>query len=151
MKLTEHFTLDELCATTTGLPNIPGAEEQRRLLFVASFLLQPIRTRFGRLDVTSAFRSPPVNRAVGGSPTSQHPQAEAADFIPASSPIVLVYEWARQNLVYGQIILEKKAGKRWIHISLPRLNGQNMQALVFDGRNYHPWSPQIVADWWAEA
>jgi zinc D-Ala-D-Ala carboxypeptidase len=148
MKLTDNFTLEELCITNTGLPNIPRGElETRRLLMVASFLLQPLRNRFGKINVSSGYRTDEVNAAIGGAPKSQHKEAEAADIFPDAAPIVSVFEWARINLVYGQIILEKKSGKRWIHISLPRLSGPNQQALVFDGVAYHPWSPAIVDEW----
>jgi len=43
-------------------------------------ILQPVRDHFGRVKVTSGFRSPELCQAIGSSPNSQHARAEAADF-----------------------------------------------------------------------
>lgn len=131
MNLTKNFTLDELCHTDTCLTNEPNDTEKDKLQFVASFLLQPIRDKFGSIKVNSGFRSEEVNKAIGGSLTSQHRLGEAADIKPLDADINDVFEWAKENLVYGQIIRESANGAEWIHISLPRRNKQNQMALRY--------------------
>lgn len=143
MRYTENFTKAELIATTTGLANEPGPVEERSLLYLATYLLQPIRDAWGPLTVTSGYRSHEVNKAVGGSPTSQHRHGEAADIVPMETPLEVVYEWIVGNtnlftephLRFGQAILEPG----WIHISLPRIGKPNQQALTFDGVGYEPF------------
>lgn len=139
--LSPNFTLEELTATATGLPNVPNDVERYKLFIVANYLLQPIRNKFGAVHVTSGFRSEAVHEAIKssqGAPTaskSQHLLGEAVDFIPEVS-LEDVYSWAKENLVYGQIIIESNNGKKWIHISLPRVDRPNMMALVFDNGTY---------------
>ena len=136
MNLSENFTLDELCVTDTGAANLPDYNQKDKLLYVAQFLLQPMRTRWGKIHVNSAFRSEFVNEKIGGALTSQHKEVEAADCVPQDAVIDDVFAWAKKNLVYWQIILEHHVdtGARWIHISLPRMNGANMQAMTCEVR-----------------
>ena len=135
MKLSENFTLEELTATTTGIENIPTPVEQEKLHYLARFILQPIRDEWGRIRVTSGYRCPKLNTHVGSKSTSQHPKGEAADiqFIDATS-IQIVYDWivTESSIDFGQCILEEKNGAWWIHISLPRLERENNEALVID-------------------
>ena len=81
-------------------------------------MLDPLRQAWGRpIIVNSGYRSPAVNRAVGGVPNSQHTRGEAAD-ITAGSPELnrQLYELAqRLALPYDQLIDER--GYRWLHVS----------------------------------
>ncbi|MBI5902742.1 MAG: peptidase M15, partial [Deltaproteobacteria bacterium] len=58
MQLSRNFTLEELTATTTGFLNRPDSDEINRLAELALHILQPIRERWGRIRITSGFRSP---------------------------------------------------------------------------------------------
>lgn len=131
MKLTQNFSLNELCHTDTGASNVPDDCSKSKLQILASTLLQPIRDRFGRIKVNSGFRSEYVNEKIGGSPTSQHCFGEAADIFPLDADIDDVFEWCRNNLIYGQLIRESSNGAEWIHISLPRLEKTNQQVLRY--------------------
>jgi zinc D-Ala-D-Ala carboxypeptidase len=85
-------------------------------------MLERVRSTLGvPVIVTSGYRSPPVNRAVGGVTSSDHTQGHAADIIAPSygsatrvaqllAPLVSV-------LGIGQIILEGVRGKQWVHLS----------------------------------
>lgn len=137
MKLSKNFTLKELTRTSKPFPNEPTKTETSKLLYLCQFILQPIRDEFGTIRVSSGFRSGSVNKAVGGSSTSQHRKGEAADIVPRKANIGAVYEWIITNLSYGQVILENARGKQWIHVSLPRI-GKLKQALVYDGEKYIP-------------
>lgn len=122
MLLTPHFTLAELTTTRTGLPNTPGEAEVAKLRKVAE-MLETIRAHFGRpVAVHSGYRSPAVNAAVGGSKTSQHMLAEAADFHVDGVGLVEVFDWIRlhSGIAYGQVLLEGADPKTptWLHLSL---------------------------------
>lgn len=136
MKLSENFTLEELTTTSTGLPNIPDVREQEKLLYLCQCILQPIRDLWGSITVTSGFRSWKVNEAIGGAKSSQHLYGEAADIIPQQEKIDDVFRWCINNLKFGQCIRESKNSKEWIHVSLPRLNKDNQEALIFENGIY---------------
>jgi hypothetical protein len=141
VNLSDNFTIKELTRTDTGIYNTPGQAELDKLLYLATYLLQPIRDRWGKIKVNSGFRSKQVNDKIGGSPTSQHAFGEACDFFPLEADIDEVFKWCCDLLVYGQCIKEEKivngAITRWIHLSLPRLGKQNMMAMIYDGAIYH--------------
>lgn len=139
MRLTKNFSLEELLVTETGLPNQPNSLCVLKLLYLATYLLQPTRNKFGRIKVPSGYRSSKVNKAVGGSSTSQHLKAEASDIISLDADINDVWLWMAVNLKYGQLINEEKIIqgklKHWIHVSLPRVGRRNQMPMFFrDGK-----------------
>lgn len=136
MILTKNFTLEELTITETGLSNIPDNNAMERLLYLATYILQPIRDKCGILVVSSGYRSFEVNKAIGGALTSQHVLGEACDFIPQQEKIEDVFVWIRANMKYGQVIEEHKNNKDWIHISLPRLGKKNNHAMIYENGIY---------------
>lgn len=84
-QLTEHFTLEELTVSPTakrlGLPNTPTAEHIANMKYCCEKILEPVRAHFGKpVQVNSSYRAPAVNKAVGGSKTSQHVNGQAIDF-----------------------------------------------------------------------
>jgi zinc D-Ala-D-Ala carboxypeptidase len=140
-----HFKWAELYVTNTGLRNFPSTEQMEKLLYLAWYVLEPIREQWGPIKVTSGFRSGEVNRAIKGSPTSQHCDGEAADivFFDASVDISAVHRWivTASGIPYGQCIDEQKKGAEWIHISLPRLGGKNNEALTYKDGEYRIYQP----------
>lgn len=125
MRLTAHFSLAELTASNKAaalrIDNTPTPDALRRLQGTAE-MLERIRTTVGRpIMVTSGYRSPALNRAVGGVTSSDHTTGQAADIVaPAfGTP----YELARllaplvSTLGIGQLILEGVKGKQWVHVS----------------------------------
>ena len=84
MKLTENFTLKEMTNSSTaernGIDNTPDSGVISKLEALCRLILQPIRDAYGKtIIVTSGYRSPELNRAVGGASNSQHTYGEAAD------------------------------------------------------------------------
>ena len=90
-------------------------------------VLEPLRRRFGRIRITSGYRSPSVNAKVGGVATSQHTLGEAADInVPNAEVDMKMYDYIRCNLDFDQLIYEqrRKTATRWLHVSY-RTDGNN--------------------------
>ncbi|KKL84674.1 hypothetical protein LCGC14_1962350 [marine sediment metagenome] len=134
MRLSEHFTLEEFTRNSRGFANIPQPEVAERLRWLCVFILEPIRTHFGKpIHITSGFRCPRLNEAVGGAPNSAH-KAEgdkaACDFQIRELALQDVFAWIRlrSGLIFDTVILERGREERHelddcIHIqinSLPR-------------------------------
>ena len=79
MKRPEFFSFRELTRTDTGLPNVPTWEQAENLNRLGLFLDWVRRLYGGPIRVNSGFRSPEVNRAVGGVESSAHLKGLAAD------------------------------------------------------------------------
>lgn len=80
MLISPHFTYSELTHTNCKYPNMPTPEQLSNLKSVCLFILEPIRNILNiPILVNSAFRSPEVNRTVGGVPNSMHLQGLAVD------------------------------------------------------------------------
>ncbi|MCG9916031.1 MAG: D-Ala-D-Ala carboxypeptidase family metallohydrolase [Phenylobacterium sp.] len=117
--LSPHFSLEEMTATQQrGLDNRPPASVLKRLKATV-LVLEDVRTLLGNapMVITSGYRSPAVNRAVGGSPTSAHMRGEAADFICPrfGSPLAVCRAIAASDLRFDQLIEEAGA---WVHLGL---------------------------------
>jgi zinc D-Ala-D-Ala carboxypeptidase len=137
MRLSENFSLDELTASETaarkGIDNTPSAEVIENLKRLAA-ALQEVRAFLGNKSilVSSGYRSPELNQAVGGSATSDHCKGLAADFICPSygSPNDIVRAIASSNLPYKQVIREFD---KWVHLSIPEAGEEpRKQALIID-------------------
>ena len=125
MKLSPHFTLAEMTASakarSLGLDNLPPPELMPRLVLLAEMLERIRSTLNVPITVTSGYRSPPVNRAVGGVTSSDHTQGHAADFVAPGfgTPEQIARSLAPlvDLLGIGQLIYEHIGGKAWVHVS----------------------------------
>ena len=142
MKLTEHFTYEELTHTDhRQLDNTPNDAELANLTRLAEFLEQ-VKTLLGNkpIMVNSAFRSLLVNRACGSRESSQHRVGCAADIrVPGMTPDEVVKAVLASDLGYDQIIREFD---RWTHISIPNSihNTPRKQALIKDKQGTRVYS-----------
>jgi hypothetical protein len=141
MNLSPHFTLEELTVTDhRTLDNTPNESEIANLKRLAAFL-EDVKTVLGGkpIMVNSAFRSKPVNDAVGSSDRSQHRLGCAADIrVPAMTPDQVVRAIMAAGLAYDQIIREFD---RWTHISVPNHSNHppRRQALIIDKTGTRPF------------
>jgi uncharacterized protein YcbK (DUF882 family) len=131
MNLTKNFTLEELyrsaTATSKKIDNTPNSEITAKLTKLAKEILQPIRDELGKpIRVTSGYRSPKLNTAVGGSKTSQHMKGEAADLQLIGGKNAELFNVIKNminsgKLKVGQLIWEygTKTEPNWVHVSLP--------------------------------
>jgi len=125
MELSRNFTLSELIKSDTairkGINNNPNAEQIEKLKALCENILQPVRDHFGRVKVTSGFRSAELCEAIGSSSRSQHARAEAADFECIGVDNAELADWIKRELPYDQLILEfytpGEPNSGWIHCS----------------------------------
>lgn len=116
MQLTKNFSLAELTATSTGIDNSPSKDVINSLLALAGNVLQPARERYGKaITVNSGYRSPAVNRRVGGAASSQHMTGQAADITTGSKEENRKLFAILETMDYDQLIDEKDMS--WIHVS----------------------------------
>ncbi|NDW19785.1 peptidase M15 [Dysgonomonas sp. 216] len=109
MKLTNNFTLDELCHSNTAklkkIRNNADEEQIENLRTLTIRLLQPLRDIYGYpMYINSGFRSQEVNKLVGGVPTSQHTKGQAAD-VRVENPRKLLSVLLQSGLIFDQAIL----------------------------------------------
>jgi hypothetical protein len=134
MKLTEHFSLEELTHTDhREYDNTPNDAELENLKRLAEFL-EDVKTVLGGrpIMVNSAFRSKQVNDAVGSRDTSQHRIGCAVDIrVPELTPDQVVKAVIASSLPYDQVIREFD---RWTHLSIPNTPDAKprKQALIID-------------------
>ena len=124
MKLSEHFTLEELTFSETasrrGINNEPSEVEIDNLKKLATNVLEPIRQQINLpIHINSGYRSPEVNLIVGGKSNSQHLKGEAADMVAIGLSVTQFYNRIKSMfdsklLQVDQCIIEYK---RWVHIS----------------------------------
>lgn len=113
----KYFTIEELSKTNTGLSNTPSLYEKENLIHLVNEVLDPIRDKLGLpIIINSGYRSPLVNRKVGGVPNSQHIKGQAADIkCKDMKKLWEVCVSFINELPIDQLINEKNLS--WIHIS----------------------------------
>jgi len=138
MKISANLTLKEvsksLTATRRGIDNEPKGEHLTALINLANNVFQPIRDHFGKpIFVSSGYRSPELNKAIGGSKTSQHCKGEAIDIdndareYPSNADI---FWYIYDHLEFDQMIWEFGDDKNpsWVHVSY-KSEGNRKQVL----------------------
>ena len=144
MNLSRFFTLDELTRSETaqreGIPNVPAEAEISNLEALCETILDPLRTAVGLpVKVNSGYRSPTLNRKIGGVPDSQHVDGMAADIqAPGMSVLDLFKRIIELRLPFDQLIYEAVNERtKWVHVSHnPAGNRGEIMAAKFgpDGR-----------------
>jgi len=126
MKLSENLELAEMTrsesAKRLGIKNEPIPEHLHNLKLWATCIFQPIRTHFKRpILISSGYRSKALNKAVGGSQTSQHSIGEAGDIDMDGTEITnkQIFDFIKDNLEFDQLIWEFGTDKNpaWVHVS----------------------------------
>lgn len=143
IRLSTHFTLDELLASETAaahaLDNTPGTAALVNLVRLADVLEQARGALAARpVIVTSGYRSEALNKWVGGSRMSAHMDGRAADFVcPVfGAPEAVVRRLAYAGIAFDQLIMERVGARAWVHLGIHRV-GEVPRRQVFaivDGR-----------------
>ena len=131
MRLSKNFTLSELTRSSTakrkGIKNEPTEAHKKNLQRIVTEILQPMRDELGPIRVTSGYRSPKLNRSIGGSTKSQHCKGQAVDIEFWDKGVMknkVIYDYIVQNgIEFDQMINEFDFS--WIHISLKDKDNRN--------------------------
>ncbi len=141
--LSQNFQLSELAysekAKLLGIDNTPPDCVVECLKVLCTTILQPARDALGPLIISSGYRCPALNRAVGGSDTSGHKLGYCADVLPVKVTKLEFAKWVIKNVAFDQVILEfgDITEPAWIHVSCdPRNRKQVLR--ILSGRNYEP-------------
>ena len=124
MKLSENFSRAEIEHSNTakrlGISNEMSDKHLENMQRVVDNLIQPMRDAIGPIRISSGYRSPKLNKAIGGSSRSQHSKGEALDlqfWEKGKMNNKVIYDWVLESGVeFDQMINEFDYS--WIHISL---------------------------------
>lgn len=155
MKLSKNLSLHEVTKSQTALrrniSNEPTEEHLENLKILAERVFQPIRDYFNEpIYISSGYRSKALNKAIGGSKTSQHCLGQAIDIDQDNRGTnvtnMKVFNYIRYHLDFDQLIFEYSnpdGSPAWIHVSYNK-NGNRNEILraVKVGRKtiYHKWN-----------
>lgn len=137
MQITKDFTLEELTASQTaarqGIKNAPSRKIIESLTSGCNQILQPLRDKLKTpIIISSGYRSPTLNNAVGGSSSSQHCKGEAADIsVNGLTPRQLAKRIYDMGLPFDQLIVEFE---RWVHISWKTSGTPRKQLLLINAK-----------------
>lgn len=131
MRLSKNFVLSEITRSNTakrlGISNEPSKKHLANMQKLITELIQPMRDSIGPIRISSGYRSPQLNRAIGGSSKSQHCKGQALDLQFWKDGQMCnqeIYKWIlNSNLQFDQMINEFDFA--WIHISLKEKNNRN--------------------------
>lgn len=130
MNLTKNLTLAEVTKSTTakrlGIDNQPDEWTIENLRSIGECVFQPLRDSFGcPIYVSSGYRSPELNKAIGGSIRSQHIQGRALDLdadVFRGCTNGEIFRFILNNLTFDQLIWEfgDEDNPDWVHVSYVR-------------------------------
>ena len=121
-QISEHFNTKEFLrsetATKLGIINEPGWFAMANLCYGVNFILEPARRKLGKpIVISSGYRCPKLNAAVGGVPNSYHTRGMAVDIVcSVASEYDELISILRENKHVDMCLFEHKAGKRWLHV-----------------------------------
>ena len=121
MKISKNFILQEFLVTNTGLNNQLTGDALANIEYLAKNLLQPLRDTYGKpIKITSGYRSADVNKAVGGSTTSQHTKGQAVDIVADDNKAL--FDLIKSKFDFDQLIWEYGTDKQpaWVHVSIKK-------------------------------
>ena len=139
-KISKYLTLEEATQSATakrlGVSNQPNAVQLLNMKHIATTIFDPVRDYVGGpLTASSFLRVPKVNRAIGGSQTSDHETGEAIDittkWYPVDKTNADVFYHIKNNYLFDQLIWEfgTEDEPDWVHVSLRRTRPNRMMVL----------------------
>ena len=124
--ISKHISYKEgvhsITAIRKGIDNEPNEEQLANMKLVANNVFEPLRVFInGPIKVNSLFRSPGLNKAIGGSTKSQHCKGQAIDIDDTygKATNAEMYWWIKENLDFDQMIWEFGSNDNpdWVHVS----------------------------------
>jgi zinc D-Ala-D-Ala carboxypeptidase len=144
MRLTAHFNLAEFTRSESakrhGVSNNPTPEHLENIRVLCERILEPIRMKFGPINISSGYRSKTLNHYIGGSLKSEHMEGRAADIDMDGMGSVSnkeIFEYIKYNLEFNQLINEFNYA--WVHVSYNagKNRRQILDALKDNGRTVY--------------
>lgn len=155
MKLSKNLSLKEVTRSTTaqrlGIDNTPTEEHIENLKYLAENVFQPMREHFAvPIFVSSGYRGPELNKAVGGSPRSFHCHGMALDLDQDYRNTTLgngtIFHYIKDNLPFTELIYEfgDDNGPDWVHVALAKGREDEKKVKIAKKVNgktvYEPWN-----------
>ena len=149
MKLTAHFDLAEFTrsesAKREGLDNTPTPEHLENLKILCEKVLEPIRLKYGSINISSGYRGKMLNHFIGGSVNSDHCVGRAADIDMDDSGTGVtnteIFNYIKDNLDYDQLIWEfgNKEKPDWVHVGYRGKENrkQTLRATKVNGKSHY--------------
>jgi zinc D-Ala-D-Ala carboxypeptidase len=125
-KISKHISGKEGVYSNTalrlGIENKPNKEQLKNMKTIAKKIFEPLRVYAnGPIKITSFFRAPELNKAIGGSRRSQHCAGQAMDIDDIFGYLTNaeMFEFIREHLNFDQLIWEfgDKKNPNWVHVS----------------------------------
>ena len=141
-KVTMHFSIEELYASDTakkkGIDNKPAVQQLINLVYLTAYVLEPLRVAMKEsISISSGYRCPRLNEAVGGVRNSQHMTGQAADLCIGGDRAKgrKWFEYIKNHLPFDQLIWEKnpRTGTEWVHVSFVHPDFGRNRKKVIDG------------------
>ena len=146
LKLSEHFSLQEMTKTRVNAKNVPNEAQVKNLQQLCEWL-EALRTKWNQtygngndpIIINSAFRSPTVNIAVGGSSTSNHLTGCAADIRVLGMEQLMRYAVILLDIAdetkrdFDELLMERKGDSLWLHFAVKEFG--NRRRIKFIGND----------------
>lgn len=129
----KYFTISELCKSDTaiekGIDNTPSSEVVEKLNMLIDNVLDPLREWYGKpIYISSGYRCPELNKAVGGAPNSFHTMGWACDIdMGDKDDNQPIFDYIKDNLPFVELGWEGNG--RWVHVAYIR--GREHEKEVF--------------------
>ena len=137
-RISDHITFKEATYSYTAkrkdIDNTPSDYAITNMVGVAQNIFEPLRKWVGGpIKVTSFFRSEELNKAIGGSTSSQHCEGRAMDIddVYGHKTNAEMFEYIKNNLDFDQLIWEfgTDENPNWLHISYVSPDENRMRCL----------------------
>jgi len=146
--ISKHISLKEATKSNTanrlGIENFPDNDTLIQMQALAENIFEPLREHVGGpIYITSFYRSPELNKAIGGSTRSQHCLGQAIDIddVLGNATNKEMFEYIKDNLDFDQLIWEfgDEHNPNWVHVSYNTAGnrGNILQAVKEDGRTLY--------------
>lgn len=154
MNLSKNVTLNEAVrsqtATRLGINNMPDEDQLENMKYICENVFEPCRDWASRkrkkdtpIFISSFLRVPDLNKAIGGSTTSQHCSGEAMDldldiwYKPKDISNADLFHYIRENLLFDQLIWEfgDDDNPAWVHVSRKKEGNRRMILKCYKDKN----------------
>ncbi len=126
MNISEHISMKEALRSNTakrlGIDNMPDNDTLVTMQITAEHIFEPLRNKFNEpIYISSFYRSPELNKAIGGSSSSQHCKGEAIDIddVYSKASNADFFNYIKDKLEFDQLIWEfgNDENPAWVHVS----------------------------------